>query len=113
MALVIVLRLVVLPAILVPCHVLAAARGWIPRHPMILMTLNLEACVPTGPILAAILTRIGHSDVALHVSALFLPLYVIAVPTMSMWIITSAWLEAELMPIVVGRNASSGGAVLQ
>ena len=107
LAIVCTVRLLILPALCAPLHALAASHGLLPRHPMVLVALNIEACVPTAPMLASFMS-VGRAPRTLSeaVSRVFLGIYVCAVPMMALWICASTWvIEAGLTPTVL--NASS------
>ena len=82
-------RLVLMPALLMPFHTLCTRAGWLPREPLVLMVLDLQSAVPSGMVLVPLLAASGRTHLAEELSGLFLPQYLLATFTVSAAVIAA------------------------
>ena len=88
-------RLVLLPAISMPLTTAAAAAGLLPQQPMLLIMCHIQSAVPSSTTLVAMLHARGEPALAARVSAVYLPQYVLSVPTVALVIVVAIRLIGE------------------
>ena len=83
-----VLRLVVLPAICLPLHLLLRQMGALSADPIVLMILTISAGTPSSQTLVMYFNARGATRLATESAKIYVPMYALSVLTVSVLIVT-------------------------
>lgn len=103
----ILIRLVLMPALLMPLHLLCVRLGGLPCEPLVLVVLHLQSAVPSGMVIVPLLAASGRTLLAEEVSALFLPQYLLATFTVSAALV-AALMSTEAVVTAAAATSEMG-----
>ena len=93
-----VLRLLVLPGLCLPLHVVLTHFGLLSGEPVLLMVLSISAGTPSSQTLVMLFNARGAERLAAEASRVYVPMYLLSVLTVSMLIV--------LVCLIVGEHPS-------